>query len=85
MIAENLNIPDIRLIPFKNKTSSNHSPSLNAALAPLTRVLAQRNFTIDWLYRAQQTLKFSRSSLFLGIALLDKLLVNGLALTEANS
>lgn len=84
MIAQNLNIPDIRFVPFKNKNSPNHNNHKKSFLTPLTRVLPQRNATIDWLFRAQKTLGFSRSSLFLGIALLDKLLCYGIALADSN-
>lgn len=84
MIAQNLNIPDIRFIPFKNKTSPNQPHLKKSVLTPLTRVLPQRNAVIDWLFRAQKTLAFSRSTLFLAIALLDKLLAYGLGLTDSN-
>jgi hypothetical protein len=84
MIAQNLNIPDIRFIPFKNKNNNVHNNLKKTFLTPLTRVLPQRNSVIDWLYRAQKTLAFSRSSLFLAIALLDKLLCLGIALTDSN-
>lgn len=84
MIAQNLNIPDIRFIPFKNKNNNPHTNIKKSFLTPLTRVLPQRNSAIDWLYRAQKTLTFSRSSLFLAIALLDKLLCLGIALTDSN-
>ena len=46
--------------------------------------MSQRNAVIDWIYRAQKTLEFSRSSLFLGIALLDKLLIYGFSLNDSN-
>ena len=41
---------------------------------PLTKVLSQRNAAIDCIYSAQNLLSLSRSSLFLGTALIDKLL-----------
>ena len=85
MIAKNLNIPDIKFITFKNKNSSKNNQSQNKVPQSLLNALAQRNLTIQWLYRAQRTLQFSKSTLYLGIALLDKLLSKGMALTDSNS
>ena len=84
MIAQNLNMPNLKHTTFKPKMTQVSSPSKASVLAPLTSVLTQRNLVIDWLYKAQKTTGFSRSSLFLGIALVDKLLVNGLVLNDSN-
>lgn len=84
MIAQNLNFPNLKHTNFKQKNSQVSSPSKPSVLAPLTNVLTQRNAVIEWVYRAQKTTGFSRSSLFLAIALLDKLLVNGLSLNDSN-
>lgn len=85
MIAQNLNIPDIKFMPFKNKPKGSTINNKNSVVAPLVKALTQRNATIAWLYHAQRVLKFSRSSLFLGIALLDKLLARGMSLTDSNA
>ena len=84
MIARSLNIPEIRFIPFKNK-SSTHVPQTNKTLpSQLTTHLTQRNQIIDWLYRAQYAINCSRSTLFLSIALLDKLITFGYVLNDQN-
>jgi hypothetical protein len=85
MIAQNMNCADIKFVTFKNKPQHQLNPTKTALLTSLTKVLPQRNAVIDWIYRAQRALGFSRSSLFLGIALLDKLLSKGVPLTDANS
>lgn len=82
MIARNLSMPDIKFIPFRNRPQQTNQPLKKRLPAQLTDCLAQRNFAIDWLYRAQQTLRFSRGSLFLGVALLDKLLTLRMPLTD---
>jgi hypothetical protein len=84
MIARNLNLPEIKFIPFKGKASQTPSAHQKTLPQQITDSLPQRNLTIDWLYRAQNSLQFSRSSLFLGIALLDKLLTQGLPLSDQN-
>ena len=85
MIARNLNIPEIKFVPFKAKNSSNNTTPRKTLPSQITRFLEERNLIIDWLYRSQQTLKVSRSTLFLGIALLDKLVTKGMPLSEENS
>ena len=50
----------------------------------VNRFLPQRNAVIDWIYRAQKILGFSRSTLFLAIALLDKLISFDLPPTDSN-
>jgi len=74
MLARNINIPEIKFMPFKGKGSKATKAPKRILPAPLTTYLPQRNTIIDWLYRAQSTLNFSKSTLFLGISLLDKLL-----------
>ena len=74
MIARNLNIPDIKFIPFKGKGSRPTQTPRKTLPPSITASLPQRNSTINWLFRAQSTLNFSKSTLYLGIALLDKLL-----------
>jgi hypothetical protein len=73
----------IKFSTFKSKLSANHSPN-STPIGPLTKVLPQRNAIIDWIYNAQSVLSFSRSSLYLGIAILDKLIIKGFSLSEAN-
>ena len=85
MIARNLNIPEIKFIPFKSKSVNNTTTPRKTLPSQITRFLEERNSIIDWLYRAQQTLKVSRSTLFLGISLLDKLVTQGMPLSEENS
>jgi hypothetical protein len=85
MIARNLNIPEIKFIPFKGKNSQPQQAAKKTLPRQISDALPLRNAAIDWLYRAQGTLHFSRSTLFLGIALLDKLLTQGMPLTEQNS
>jgi len=75
---------EIKFATFKSKISNNHYSSKSPAVGPLVKVLEQRNAVIDWIYRAQRALSFSKSSLFLGIALLDKLLINGMPLNSSN-
>ena len=84
MIAKNLLGAEVKLILLKNKFSQPLNSNRALAFAALSKVLPQRNYVIDWLYRAQRTLSFSRSSMFLGIALLDKLITFGVPLTDTN-
>jgi len=75
---------DIKFATYKTKLSNfNHSKKSSLG-SHLTKFLPQRNAIIDWIYRAQKALSFSRSSLFLAIALLDKLLIKGLPLNDSN-
>lgn len=75
---------EIKFMTFKSKLSTSNYSCKPSPVDPLMKVLVQRNAVIDWIYRAQRTLSFSRSSLFLGIALLDKLLINGMPLNDSN-
>lgn len=84
MIARNLSIPEIKFIPFKNKPQAKVQTVKKSLPAQIVNALADRNSTIDWMYRCQHTLNFSRSTLFLGIALLDKLLTSGMPLNDEN-
>lgn len=85
MIAKNLNMPDIKFIPFRNKNTSQPSNSNFKVPQSLLNALPQRNLAIEWLYRAQQLLQFSKSTVYLGIALLDKLLTKGMKLNDSNA
>jgi hypothetical protein len=85
MIARNIQLPEIKLNAPKGKALSTSNTPANTFLNSLSRVLSQRNWTIEWMYTVQKTLGFSRSSLFLGIALLDKLIARGLPLSDANA
>jgi len=69
---------EIRYIPSKGKHTiqSPQSPR-KSAITPIIQALKQRNQVIESMYRAQQNLQFSRSSLFLGVGLLDKLILKG--------
>ena len=84
MIARNLGMPDIKYIPFKEKAKNGVQTTKKALPVQIVDSLAQRNIVIDWFYRAQLNLRFSRSTLFLGIALLDKLLTLGMNLNQQN-
>ncbi len=65
--------------------SKNPSPS-SARKAPSQQPIvpcpAMRNCCVELLYRAQNSFRFSRSTLFLAFSLLDQLLQRGLSLTE---
>lgn len=82
MIARNLNIPEIKFMPFKGKGSKPTQTPRKTIPAALTDSLVQRNTTIDWMFRAHLTLNFSKSTLYLGIALLDKLLACKMGLSD---
>lgn len=69
---------EIKLLPQKNKAVNSAPSSKQSPVAFLTKNLPQRNWVIDWIYRAQNILTFSRSTLFLAIATLDKFLISGL-------
>lgn len=75
---------DIKFVTYKSKLSNFNHSKKTSPISPLTKFLPQRNAIIDWIYRAQNALSFSRSSLFLAIALLDKLLIKGLPLNDSN-
>lgn len=75
---------EIKFVTFKSKLSNFNHSKKPSPVSPLTKYLPKRNAVIDWIYNAQHTLGFSRSSLFLGIALLDKLLIYGLSLNDSN-
>jgi len=84
MIARSLNIPDIKFIPFKGKGSKATLTPRKTLPTSITDSLSQRNTTINWLFRAQSTLNFSKSTLYLAIALLDKLLTLRMPLEDEN-
>lgn len=77
-------IENIRHIPARSKHSL---PKTCPKTLPLTQPLPIVHFrttAVEWLYRAQRNLQFSRSTLFLALGLLDKLLLQGLVLTQDN-
>lgn len=77
-------IENIRHIPPRNKYSlpkASCKPSSESQPIPSN---TKRIQCIDWLYRAQRNLQFSRSTLFIALGLLDKLLLKGLVLTQEN-
>lgn len=82
MIARNLNIPEIKFMPFKGKNPKPTQVPRKTLPAAITAALPQRNRTIDWLFRSQSILNFSKSTLYLGIALLDKILTAKMSLTD---
>lgn len=84
MLARNINIPEIKFISHKKQTSLNSNNTKKTVPSQLTNSLTQRNTSIEWFFRCQYNLKFSRSTLFLGIALLDKLLTFGMPLNDEN-
>jgi len=69
---------EIKLIPHKNKLMSSPLFNRKPQILLLTRALPQRNSVIEWIYHAQQVLTFSKSTLFMAIATLDKLLISGM-------
>lgn len=66
----------------KNKPSRLSSASKNQPSQQLVPCPPMRQQCVNCLYRAQENLHFSRSTLFLTFSLLDKLLTKGLSLTE---
>jgi hypothetical protein len=77
-------IENIRHIPARSKHSL---PKTCPKTVPLSQPLPAcplRTTCVEWLYRAQRNLQFSRSTLFIALGLLDKLLLQGLALTHDN-
>lgn len=77
-------IENIRHIPARSKYSL---PKTCPKTLPLTQPLPTvpfRTTAVEWLYRAQRNLQFSRSTLFIALGLLDKLLLQGLVLTQDN-
>jgi len=54
-------------------------------ITPLIAVLSQRNNIIESIYKAQKSLSFSKSTLFLAIGILDKLICLDLPLNKENS
>jgi len=53
-------------------------------ITPLTNALYERNKVIEILYRGQVNLRFSRSSLYLAIGILDKLILKGFTFDKDN-
>jgi len=89
MFAQNLTNTDSyplnkHKITLTNHHAYNHNHNRASVFAALNRFLPQRNAVIDWIYRAQKILGFSRSTLFLAIALLDKLISFDLPPTDSN-
>ena len=76
---------DIR--PFNNRiVISNKENQINNHNKPLfsSYSLQLRNESIEWLYKAQVNLRFSRSTLFLAIGLIDQLLLQNISFLEGN-
>jgi hypothetical protein len=69
---------EIKLLPHKNKLKSSPHFNRQAPILLPTKVLSQRNLIIEWIYHAQKVFTFSKSTLFLAIATLDKLLISGM-------
>lgn len=89
MFAQNIQNCDSHFLPkptsaLTHSHPNTHTPHRASVFAALNRVLPQRNAVIEWLYRAQKILGFSRSTLFLSIALLDKLIAHNLPPTDDN-
>ena len=76
---------DLRQIPYKNRQSLRALTSLPTHMASLCNYSSQRREIIALLYRAHNVLDLNRSTLYLAIGLLDKLIRNGLMLTDSNS
>lgn len=78
-------LQDIKYIPTQ-KHQSIVKTEAKIAMTSVLKVhqLPQRNKSIEWLYRSQLNLHYSRSTMFLAVGLLDQLLVKGLLLTEDN-
>lgn len=47
---------EIKFVTFKSKLSYLNHSTKPSPVAPLTKVLPQRNSVIDWIYRAQHIL-----------------------------
>lgn len=77
-------IENIRHIPARSKHSLPKTcPKTPNPSNPLPDN-SYRTLSVDWLYRAQRNLQFSRSTLFIALGLLDKLILQGLVLTQDN-
>lgn len=77
-------IENIRHIPPRSKHSL---PKTCPKTVPVTQSIPSNDFrtlSVEWMYRAQRNLQFSRSTLFIALGLLDKLLLQGLVLTHDN-
>lgn len=77
-------IENIRHIPARSKHSLPKTCPKSVPLAQPVPACSYRTSCVDWLYRAQRNLQFSRSTLFIALGLLDKLLLQGLLLTHDN-
>ena len=77
-------IENIRHIPPRNKHSLPKASCKTSCENQPIPSNSKRIQCIDWLYRAQRNLQFSRSTLFIALGLLDKLLLKGLVLTQEN-
>lgn len=74
---------DIRYLSFKGKQVPTDTQALHMrVISPLTKMLNERNRTIESLYRGQKNLHFCRSSLHLAIGVLDKLILRGFTFEE---
>lgn len=83
-VVRNSLIENIRNIPARSKHSL---PKTCPKSSPVTNPLPNcplRTQSVEWLYRAQRNLNFSRSTLFIALGLLDKLLLQGLTLSQDN-
>ena len=76
-------IENIRHIPARSKHSLPKT-SPKTPLSPPLPASSMRTSCVEWLYRAQRNLQFSRSTLFIALSLLDQLLLQGLVLTHDN-
>lgn len=83
MIAQSPNLSYTHSTSLKNKLNHDYYPQ-NSLPSSLTSGLPQRNTVIDWLYRSQLLLHYSRSTLFMAISLLDKLLIRDWPLNDCS-
>lgn len=77
-------LQNVKYIPPRTKNSL---PKASCRTTTETKIIPcspLRSDCIEWLYRAESNLHFSRSTLFIALGLLDKLLVKGLVLTHEN-
>lgn len=77
-------IENIREIPARSKHSLPKTCTKTTPVTTPLPVCPMRTQGVEWLYRAQRNLRFSRSTLFIALGLLDKLILQGLALSQEN-
>ena len=77
-------IENIREIPARSKHSLPKTCPMSVPLSKPVSTCSYRTSSVEWLYRAQKNLQFSRSTLFIALGLLDKLLFQGLTLNQDN-